>query len=229
MPVDPWATTTAQEFPPQSPPGWVSLAERLAAQKRAMFDLRASVLANVSDIVADLRVAVDALAVATAAATAASATATAASAAATAAVANLASRVSVTATIASFSTPSLPNDATWHAYGADIPITIAVPTGKLVVTVGCGEARLVGIGGGTITADATFSISGGIANYEDVYAAVDVASPTTFSGASLCVQRTFTVSPGTYTITGKMGAWATGTTTGRVDFNSPYLTVQVTG
>jgi len=54
MPVDPWATTTAQEFPPQSPPGWASLAERLAAQDRKMFDLRASVLANVSDIVADL-------------------------------------------------------------------------------------------------------------------------------------------------------------------------------
>ena len=54
MPVDPWATTVAQSFPPQSPPGWASLAERLAAQKREMFDLRASVLANVSDVVADL-------------------------------------------------------------------------------------------------------------------------------------------------------------------------------
>jgi len=55
MPVDPWATTTAQEFPPQSPPGWASFAERTAKQKREMFDLRASVLANVSDVVADLR------------------------------------------------------------------------------------------------------------------------------------------------------------------------------
>jgi len=55
MPVDPWATTTAQEFPTQEPDTFRRLAQIIAKQKREMFDLRASVLANVSDIVSDLR------------------------------------------------------------------------------------------------------------------------------------------------------------------------------
>jgi len=214
MPVDPWATTVAQSFPPQSPPGWASLAERLAAQKRAMFDIRASVLANVSDIVADLR--------------AKQADLEAQQAALTAAVADLASRVTVTATIASFGTGTLPNDSAWHAYGADIPITIAVPTGTLVVTVGCGNAGISTGGTGEVEAEATFSISGGIAGYGDIVAVADVVYPVLNAGMSLCVQHAFTVPPGTYTITGKMRAWAA-TTTGSVYFTNPYLTVQVTG
>lgn len=55
MPIDPWAATVAQEFTAQEPNTFRRLAQILAANKREMFDIRASVLANVSDVVADLR------------------------------------------------------------------------------------------------------------------------------------------------------------------------------
>jgi hypothetical protein len=137
--------------------------------------------------------------------------------------------VSVTASIASFNAFSLPDDGTFHAYGADIPITIAVPTGKLSVTVGCGEAYITNSGTSYVTAQATFSISGGIANYGDVYAQEDVVQPILAGGAPLSVQYSFTVPPGTYTIVGKMRAMASGATGRSVLFDNPYLTVQVTG
>lgn len=56
MPIDPFdpGTSVAQEFPTQEPDTLRRLWQIIAAQKRAMFDLRASVLANVSDVVADL-------------------------------------------------------------------------------------------------------------------------------------------------------------------------------
>lgn len=66
MPVDPWAATVAQEFTTQEPDVFRRLGQTLASAKREMFDLRASVLANVSDIVAELRKRVDDLAALTA-------------------------------------------------------------------------------------------------------------------------------------------------------------------
>lgn len=149
-------------------------------------------------------------------------------AALTAAVADLASRVTVTAAIATFNTGSLSNDSTWHDYGSDIPITIAVPTGKLVVTIGCGEASL-NAGGYTVAAGASFSISGGIAALGDYTSRAYLASVTTAVSAPLMTQRSFSVPPGTYTIIGKMRAWAGGTATASVNFREPFLNVQVTG
>ena len=144
-------------------------------------------------------------------------------------IADLASRITVSTSIATFGTGPLPNGGTLVGYGADIPITINVPTGRVVVTVGCGEASL-NCGGAAVIAEATFSISGGVAAYGDfvsrayLYTAAAVATSN-----SLSIQRAFVVTPGTYTITGKMRAWASGTTTASVQFLQPYLTVQVTG
>ena len=143
-------------------------------------------------------------------------------------VADLASRVTVTATIGTFNTGTLPNDATFHPYGSSIPITIAVPTGKLTVTVGCGDASL-NSGGAQVEADATFSISGGVASMEDFWSGGYLASASTGVGVPLNMQRAFTVTPGTYTVTGRMYAWAAGTATASVNFQQPFLTVQVTG
>ena len=151
----------------------------------------------------------------------------------TSTVNNLAARVSQTATIASFNTGSLPNDNTFHAYGPGIPITIAVPTGKIDVSVGCGQATVNSGTGGSVIGEATFTISGGYANLGDVYARDYVTSVDSTSslagGASLFVQQAFSVTPGTYTITGQMMAWASGATDGSVNFAKPFLTVQVTG
>lgn len=145
-------------------------------------------------------------------------------------IADLAARVTVTTSIATFNTGALPSDATFHEYGADIPITIDVPTGRVVVTVGCGEASL-NCGGGSVDAEATFSISGGVvpAYGSFVSRAFLQSGAGTWTSNSLVVQRAFVVTPGTYTITGKMRAYASGTATASVNFVQPYLTVQVTG
>ena len=145
-------------------------------------------------------------------------------------VADLASRVSVSTSIATFNTGSLPDDSVFHEYGADIPITINVPTGRIVVTVGCGEATL-NCGGGSVNAEATFSISGGVVPaYGSVSSRAFLQTVSAvWTSNPLSVQRAFVVTPGTYTITGKMRAWASGTATASVQFVQPYLTVQVTG
>lgn len=146
--------------------------------------------------------------------------------------ANLAARITVSTSIATFNTGAIPTDATWRSYGPSIPITIDVPTGKLVVTVGCTEASInAGTGVGATSASATFSISGGIANLDD-YSSRVYNGPTNgdLIGAPLMIQRAFAVPPGTYTVTGQMRGWS-GTVTGTpsINFRTPYLTVQVTG
>lgn len=146
--------------------------------------------------------------------------------------ANLAARITTSSSIASFNTGSIPTDTTWRSYGPSIPITIDVPTGKLVVTVGCSEASVnAGSGSGATSAAATFSISGGVANLDDYSSRVYLGSVNgELVGAPLMIQRAFSVPPGTYTVTGQMRGWC-GTVTGTasINFRTPYLTVQVTG
>jgi hypothetical protein len=145
-----------------------------------------------------------------------------------AAIADLGARISVTTTLTSFNTGSLPNDGTFHPYGGLMPITINVPTGKLLVTVGCGQATVNSGGpGGGVTADATFEIVGVVPM--ETYAGSAYTGGGEVVGASLCIQRAFSLVPGVYTIYGQMWAWASGTSSGSVQFQQPYLTVQVTG
>jgi hypothetical protein len=109
-----------------------------------------------------------------------------------------------------------------------MPITINVPTGKLLVTVGCGQATVNSGGpGGGVTADATFEIVGVVPM--ETYAGSAYTGGGEVVGASLCIQRAFSLVPGIYTIYGQMWAWAAGTSSGSVQFQQPYLTVQVTG
>ena len=190
-------------------------AKRFTDLERQMRELAPSIARSVSGIVADL--------------TAQQATLTTTVSNLSTAVSDLASRVTVTTSAATFNTGSLPNDAVFHEYGADIPITISVPTGHIVVSVGCGEASL-NSGGNAVSAEATFSISGGYAAYGEISSRAYLGtSAAVLTSNSLMVQRAFSVTPGTYTITGKMRAWAGGTSTASVQFQQPYLTVQVTG
>lgn len=147
----------------------------------------------------------------------------------TATVANLASRVSLTTSNTSFNTGTLPNDSSDHFYGAPLSVNINVPTGQLMVTIGCGQAT-VNAGtapGGFVTAECTFEIPG-IVNYYDVYARVYNGSQAVLAGSSMVVTRSFTVPPGVHTITGYMSAYSAATG-GSVHFSQPYMTVQVTG
>lgn len=218
------------------PAGDDELMRRMRDIERYMTELGPSIAASIKPAMDDIRAQQDITSglvadLMTAQATLATTVSGLATAQATLAttVTDLASRVTQTATIATFDTGSLPNDSTFHTYGSSIPITIAVPTGKLVVTVGCGQASISPSSTGSVTAEATFSFSDGSVNLGDVYARGYAAQSINVSGASLSVQHAFTVTPGTYTITGQMRAWANGSATGSVNFAKPYLTVQVTG
>lgn len=197
----------------------VAMARRIQELERVQREMLPAVMAVVGPAISDLQTQ--------------QATLTSQQAQLTSTVNDLAARVSQTATIASFNTGSLPNDNTFHTYGPGIPITIAVPTGKIVVSVGCGQATVNSGTGGAVIGEATFTISGGYANLGDVYARDYVTSVDSVSslagGASLYVQQAFSVTPGTYTITGQMMAWSSGATDGSVQFSKPFLTVQVTG
>lgn len=143
-------------------------------------------------------------------------------------VSDLAARVTVSTSVANFNTGILPADAIDHPYGPSLPITINIPTGKVIVTVGCGQATVsAGGGGGGCIAEATFTIPG-IVNYGDVYARVYNIDGAHNAGSSMVVSRAFTVPPGVHTITGQMTGWASGTGAS-INFGQPYLTVQVTG
>lgn len=143
-------------------------------------------------------------------------------------VEDLSSRLTVAATISTFNTGPLPNDATFHEYGDDIAVEVTVPEGKqLVITVGCGEAT-IDADVGAVTAEATVKISGGELEYGGINSRAYVNTPDLF-GVPLMTTRPRQVPPGTYTVTGKMRAWASGTSAGSVNFSQPYLTVQVTG
>lgn len=159
------------------------------------------------------------------------ATLTAQQAALTATIAEIASRVTVSTSIATFNTGALPNDATNHEYGPPMTIVIDVPyAGHLDITVGCSEASMnSGGAGGAVNPDATFSCSGGVASMGAYSGRAYLTSPDTGVGAPLIIQRSFPVGPGTYTITGQMRAWATGSSSCSVNFRLPYLKVQVTG
>lgn len=146
----------------------------------------------------------------------------------TAAVANLASRVSVTVSNPTFNTGTLPNDASDHLYGSPLSINVDVPTGQLLVTIGCGEATVNGgSGGGFVSAECTFEIPG-IVNYYDVSARTYNGNSSFLVGSSMVISRSFTVPPGVHTITGYMSAYSTAPN-GSVNFRQPYMTVQVTG
>jgi len=193
-------------FQAKMPPGEDALIRRIQEIERTMREMLPSVAASIKPAMDDIR----------------------------AQVADLASRVSVSTAIDTFDTGSLPNDSAWHEYGAGIPITINVPTGRVVVTVGCGEASL-NCGGAVVLAEATFTISGGVVPAYGIFVSRAYLGTALAAGEevrtsnSLSVQRAFVVTPGTYTITGKMRAWAAGTATASVQFGLPYLTVQVTG
>ncbi|QCB93293.1 hypothetical protein [Cellulomonas shaoxiangyii] len=141
--------------------------------------------------------------------------------------ANLAARVTVTASTPTFNTGPIPNDGAWHEYGPDIALTVEVPTGRLVVTVGCGEASM-NAGGAAVNAEATFAIAG-VAAYGDFSSRSYLTSPDAGVGTPLMTQQAFTVTPGTYTVIGKMRAWGASTVGASVNFRRPYVTVQVTG
>lgn len=134
----------------------------------------------------------------------------------------------VTRALATFNTGVLPDDNTFHNYGASLPLIVDVATTTIVVTIGCSQAMTT-TAGAAVSAEATFAISDGSVVDGDVYANTFVEAATAISAAPLCLTRAFVVAPGMITVTGQMRAKASGSAAGSVNFYLPYLTVQVTG
>lgn len=225
MPVDPWATTTAQEFRPQEPDMFRRLWGIIAAQKREMFDLRASVLANVSDIVADLQAKQAALAAQDIVIGGLIADLTTAQATLAAQAAYLSSLVTKDATAAGFNTGTLTADSTIRYVGTPGTLSIACPTGKLRIIASCPEASIdTGTGAGGVIAYLSFAISGQVAM--GAYTS-RLYSAGTRIGATLTRVKTLTVPPGTYTVSVQAGYWCSGFTAASIDFADMDLSAEV--
>lgn len=141
-------------------------------------------------------------------------------------VTDLASRVSITSSWSTFNTGTIPPDGVWRSYGPAVSQTINVPTGKLLVTVGCAEASVATDGTDSMGARSTFSIPG-VVSLGDFGSRVFVSGTAKAIGAPLVLIRSITLTPGVYTVTGQMQAYAFAP--GSCNFNSPFMTLQVTG
>lgn len=187
MPVDPWAETVAQEFPTQEPDTFRHLAQTIAGQKREMFDLRASVLANVSDIVADLQAKQATLEAQQAALTDQQAALEAQQAALTTADAGSASSgtVTVTTTTGAFATILfyVPAGYTRAAVVANSAISFSSATGGLGVEM---TTRINGVGGVTMYqyVDTATGLGNGSTNHSRVFAVSPGGSFTVDTTAS---------------------------------------------
>lgn len=152
-------------------------------------------------------------------------------------VSDIESRVTVTNRGSTVDTGGLTQDGTTRYFGDDINVTVTVPAGKkITLTVGCGRAMLGGTSFtviGSLMAAATFKISGGVASYMTQFAGASLylnsGDGTPGMGTSLSGTYTFDVTPGTYTVTGKMSASSSGFSFSSVVFFDPFLTVSVTG
>lgn len=143
-------------------------------------------------------------------------------------IADLAARTSTTTNIPSFNSGVVLGDATPRWIGSDINVTVDVPTGNMLVMVGCGECSLNTSGSTTaIQGMASFSIPG-LVTLGTYYSRNYAYGADIGVGSPLSMQRAISVPPGTYTITGKMGTWSNGPSVGSIQFNQPFLTVQVT-
>jgi len=202
MPIDPFdpGTSVAQEFPTQEPDTFRRLAQIIAAQKREMFDLRASVLANVSDIVADLKAQVAATAAATAAVAAAQITLTAQQATLTTAVANIATLVGQQTTGDAKTSDTGASAVTLGTSAVDYAtVTFTVPTGFTRATV-MGTTGIYWGGTGGVTA--WVNISGSLGFLQN--------NSASFSNLfnSNAVNLTGLTGGGTFAVSSRVLAWS---------------------
>ncbi len=206
------------------PPDEAALMRRLEEQERALRELSPAIMATIGPAITLLREQQTALAAVVDDIAALVADLGVQQAA-------LAARVSLTTTVASFNTGALPNDATTHWYGAALDITVPVPTGRLLVMVGCAEASL-NPGGSAVEGICSFSIPGVVSlgdhQGRNYLGAGGVPLGSVLVGTPLILVRSVEVPPGTHTVTGRMGAWVSGSATASVNFANPFMTVQVT-
>jgi hypothetical protein len=202
------AVVPNNNLPPESQP-WARDRDAAIAQLqydavKASQDMTNAFL-GVNNALESIGKQVEQIAQATAAATAAANAAAAAAAAANGAVADLAARVTVSSTAPPFNTGVIPTGGaiTWYTAN-QAALSVNVPTGKMLVTVSCGEVSLSGGGG-----------MGGVLSYAVPSAGIAVGGPegrlytsNAALGASIALSRVVNVTPGVHTIQGVPGAYS---------------------
>lgn len=183
-----------------------------------------SVLSGINGAIALMSKQIEDIAAATAAAAAAASAAASAAAAANAAVADLAGRITVNATAPGFNSGAIAGAGAIQWYTANkASLTLNVPTGKMLITVTCGEASLSGTASGmgaTISyAVPTAGIAVGGPEGRNYTTAPAIASP-------ILVSRVVSVTPGVHTVEGIVGAYSF-SAGNSVNYNTISLTVEV--
>lgn len=135
---------------------------------------------------------------------------------------------------ASFNSGAIPGDSVTRflAPQAALHVTVPIPSGRALVMVSCSEAVL-SAGSGAVTATATFQATNTAAVSQPTVAVagahtgrLHVSGSSVVVGGNLVCVALLDVLPGTYTIAGIFGMWATGSGAS-IQFNTPKVTVQV--
>lgn len=140
----------------------------------------------------------------------------------------LASLISRDASIGTFSTGTLTNDSAFHLIGSQIVIpNVAVPTGKVRVTLSCSEASIAP-GSNAVVAAICYAIDGQwsldpTTKYARLYTAGNQM------GVSLARIGTETLTPGPYTFRAQAGYWSNGSSSASINFAGLRLLVEVIG
>lgn len=139
----------------------------------------------------------------------------------------LASLISRDAQADSFNTGTLITDSEFHLVGGQAVIAnMAVPTGKVRITISTSEASISGATGLGIIAAITYGIDG-VQALDPTGRFARLYSPGISFGSSMSRIGTVTMPPGTYTFRAQSAYWAGGAGTGSIQFTGVRLLVEV--
>lgn len=139
------------------------------------------------------------------------------------------SLISRDASAPTYNTGALTLDSTWHLVGTQAVITgIAIPTGKVRVTISLAEASIAAAAGASVIGAICYSVdSVGSISATTQYARLYVVG--TAGGSSLSRTDTLTVPAGTTNIRAQCAYWGSGSGTSSINFASPRLMADVIG
>lgn len=139
-----------------------------------------------------------------------------------------ASLISRDAAVSTFNTGTLTADSTYRLIGSQaIVSSLAVPTGKMRVTISCSEASIAP-GGNSVIALICYAVDG-VSSLDPTVRFARLYSAGLQIGSSLARIGTETVSPGTYTLRAQAGYWAAGSGTSSINFSGLRLLAEVIG
>lgn len=150
-------------------------------------------------------------------------------------VKSLSYRTTSITTASTVLTGTLPNDATWHSFGTPLELSVFVPSdGRIITTFGCAEAKPnVGSTAAAVEGDMQAHIyQGGVLVWSSspitsrCYSSLNV---DLFGVSAAMVIPAPVLPEGTYQVRISFWGWASGTAVGSMQWQNPYLTVQIVG